>query len=119
MRSLFEKNIHVIILIHRKSVSRAWGRQCYLSNKLFFDASCHVVSVCKILLSLTSDVTTFAESVVYILYIFANNFGTERDYYGKGPIGLLFHVFSHETINFSIANVLQMCLCVSDLLFMI
>ena len=27
----------------------------------------------------TSDVTTFAESAVYILYIFANNFGTKRD----------------------------------------
>ena len=27
----------------------------------------------------TSDVTTFAESAVYILHIFANNFGTKRD----------------------------------------
>ena len=27
----------------------------------------------------TSDVTTFAESVVYMLHIFANNFGTKRD----------------------------------------
>ena len=27
----------------------------------------------------TSDLTTFAESAVYILYIFANNLGTERD----------------------------------------
>ena len=26
-----------------------------------------------------SDVTTFAESAVYILHIFANNFGTNRD----------------------------------------
>ena len=27
----------------------------------------------------TSDVTTFAESAVYILHVFANNFGTKRD----------------------------------------
>ena len=27
----------------------------------------------------TSDVTTFAESAVYILHIFANNFGTKSD----------------------------------------
>ena len=27
----------------------------------------------------TSDVITFAESAVYIFYIFANNFGTKRD----------------------------------------
>ena len=26
-----------------------------------------------------SDVTTFTESAVYILHIFANNFGTKRD----------------------------------------
>ena len=30
----------------------------------------------------TSDVTTFAESTVYILYIFANNFGAKRDLQG-------------------------------------
>ena len=27
----------------------------------------------------TSDFTTFAESAVYILHIFANNFGAKRD----------------------------------------
>ena len=27
----------------------------------------------------TCDVTTFAESAVYILHIFVNNFGTKRD----------------------------------------
>ena len=27
----------------------------------------------------TSDVTTFAELAVYILYIFSNNLGTKRD----------------------------------------
>ena len=55
----------------------------------------------------TSDVTTFAESAVYILYIFANNFGTKRDsYYSKQPISVLFHALSHGTINNFIANVL-------------
>ena len=50
----------------------------------------------------TSDVTTFADSAVYILYIFANNFGTKRDivYYSKWPISLLFHALSHKTIKF-------------------
>ena len=28
----------------------------------------------------TSDVTHFAESAIYILYIFANNFATKRDH---------------------------------------
>ena len=40
---------------YRNFVAGAWGRQCYLGKKLemFFDASCHLVSMCKILLSLT------------------------------------------------------------------
>ena len=46
-----------------------------------------------------SDLTTFAESAVYILYIFANNVGTKRD----RPIGLLFHALGHETIKVFIA----------------
>ena len=37
----------------RNFVSGALGRQCYLGNKMFFHASCHVVSMCKVLLSLT------------------------------------------------------------------
>ena len=55
----------------------------------------------------TSGVTTFAESAVHILYIFANNFGTRRDsLLQKRPIGLLFHAFPLETIKVFIANVL-------------
>ena len=51
-----------------------------------------------------SDVTTFAESAVYVLYIFANNFGS------KEPIGLRFHALSHEKIKNFIANVLYIYL---------
>ena len=54
----------------------------------------------------TSELTTFAESAVYILYIFANNLETERVYYSKQPMALLFHALSHETIKIFIANVL-------------
>ena len=54
----------------------------------------------------TSDVTTFAESAIYILYIFANNFATKRVYYSKQPISLFFHTLSHETIKNFIANTL-------------
>ena len=56
----------------------------------------------------TGDVTTFAEPAVYILYLFANNFASKKEYsfyYSKRPISLLFHALSHETI-FFIANVL-------------
>ena len=53
---------------------------------------------------LTSDVRTFTESAVYILYIFANNFELkEMVYYSKGPICLLFHTLSHETVKIFIA----------------
>ena len=63
-----------------------WEDHCSqkMSKKEFFDASCHVVTVndnCATLVYVfieptytTSDVTT--ESAIYILYIFANNFGT-------------------------------------------
>ena len=53
----------------------------------------------------TSDVRTFAESAVYILYIFENNFELkEMVYYSKGPICLLFQALSHETVKIFIAN---------------
>ena len=52
----------------------------------------------------TSDVTTFAVSAVYILHIFATK---EIVYYSKRPIGLFFHVLSHETIKIFIANALD------------
>ena len=43
------------ITSYRNFVSGAWGCNVTLATKLemFFDASCHVVSMCKILLSLT------------------------------------------------------------------
>ena len=48
----------------------------------------------------TSDVTTFAESAVYILYIFQiTSELKEIVYYSKRPISLLFHALSHKTIN--------------------
>ena len=55
----------------------------------------------------TSDLTIFAESAVYILHIFANNFGTKRVvFYSKRPISLFFHALSHKTIKIFIANAL-------------
>ena len=39
----------------------------------------------------TSDVTTFAESAVYILYIFVNNFGKKRDNL-SAYFFMLFHI---------------------------
>ena len=43
----------------------------------------------------TSDVTTFAESALYTLYNFANNFKTKKvnGYYSKRSVGLIFHAF--------------------------
>ena len=55
----------------------------------------------------TSDVTTFAESAVYI-FTFLRLTSELKDivYYSKRPMGLIFHVLSHETITNLFANVL-------------
>ena len=55
----------------------------------------------------TSDVTTFAESAVYILYTFANTSELkEIVYYSKRPISLLFYALSHGRIKKFIADAL-------------
>ena len=41
----------------------------------------------------TSDVTTIAESAVYILHIFANNFGIKRDSLVNGQSAYFFMLF--------------------------
>ena len=53
---------------------------------MLFHAFCRVVSLFKILLSLASDVTTFAEPVLYILYIFENNFVLQACQMSNGPM---------------------------------
>ena len=68
-----------------KTMRGGGERQCYLDNKLkmFFNASYHVVSeliiteLCSVLyllnkLNPTSEVSTFAESAIYIRHIFAS-----------------------------------------------
>ena len=47
----------------------------------------------------TSDVTTFAESAVYILYIFANNFGTKRDSLSRRAFLTVWTVSFREVIS--------------------
>ena len=50
----------------------------------------------------TSDVTTFAESAVYICkFLQITSELKEIVCYSKRPIGLLFHALSHETMFFN------------------
>ena len=84
-----------------KILCGAWGRQyCYSSDvrnvfgyvlqcsacvQKFIEFELIITELCSFMYIFikptypTSDVTTFAESAVYILYIFANNVGTKRD----------------------------------------
>ena len=50
----------------------------------------------------TSDLTSFAESAVYIFFKFLQITSELKEivYYSKQPIGLLFYAISHETIKF-------------------
>ena len=89
---------------------------------MFLDVSCIVVSIYWIWVNNnsaalvyvfieptypTSDVTAFAASAVYILYILQiTSELKEIVCYSKCPIGLLFHALSHATIKIFIVNVL-------------
>ena len=99
----------------------AGGRQCYLGNNVrnvfqcvltcsifvqnYIKFELIITELCSVMYSLNILTQLVTSQLIYILYIFVNNFATKRDSITvNGQSAYFFHDLLHETIKNFFAN---------------